>query len=121
LQQLTRLKHPLIKSMILPGKVTNTLLSVFLTISVNNTFAQKSHSISNNPTTINSAGIKMVKIQPGTFKMGAVNTQFKLGKKTDYSKDAPYYDETPVHQVTISYPFYISETEVKRKTNGNLK
>jgi len=60
----------------------------------------------------NSLGMKMVSVQPGSFKMGAINTKFDLGKKTDYSKDAPYYDEVPVHQVSINYPFYISETEV---------
>lgn len=60
----------------------------------------------------NSLGIKMVGVQKGSFKMGAATTKFQLGKVTDYSKDAPYYDETPVHEVTITYPFYISETEV---------
>ena len=56
--------------------------------------------------------MNMIRVEPGTFKMGAVVSQFNLGKKTDLSKDAPYYDETPVHQVTITYPFYISETEI---------
>lgn len=60
----------------------------------------------------NSLKMKMVRIEPGTFRMGAINTRFNLGKKTDFSKDAPYYDETPVHEVHISYPFYMSETEV---------
>src|SRR4051812_5226742 len=60
----------------------------------------------------NSQGLKMIKVQPGTFDMGATQSKFELGKKTDYSKDAPYYDEVPVHRVTISYPFYMSETEV---------
>src|ERR1041385_5805994 len=61
---------------------------------------------------VNSLGMRMLPIQPGSFKMGAMVTQFQLGKKTDLSKDAPYYDETPVHDVTITYPFLISETEV---------
>jgi formylglycine-generating enzyme required for sulfatase activity len=65
-----------------------------------------------NVSVVNSQRMRMIKIQPGTFKMGAEETKFNLGKKTDLSKDAPYYDETPVHQVTITYPFFISETEV---------
>lgn len=60
----------------------------------------------------NSLKMKMIRIQPGTFNMGAETTKFDLGRKTDHSKDAPYYDEMPVHKVTITYPFYISETEV---------
>lgn len=66
------------------------------------------------PTNIssNSIKMKMVKVEPGTFKMGAVAYEFNLGKKTALSKDAPYYDETPVHEVSITYPFYISETEI---------
>src|SRR4051812_2177523 len=60
----------------------------------------------------NSVGIKMIGVQKGTFNMGAETTKFQLGKVTVYSKDVPYYDETPVHAVTLTYPFYISETEV---------
>jgi formylglycine-generating enzyme required for sulfatase activity len=60
----------------------------------------------------NSIHMKMIRVNPGSFDMGAINTHFQLGKKTDYSKDAPFYDELPVHHVTITYPFYISETEV---------
>src|SRR3982751_3184089 len=60
----------------------------------------------------NSLGMKMVLIKPGSFQMGATVSQFQLGKRTDLSKDAPYYDETPVHDVQITYPFLISETEV---------
>lgn len=60
----------------------------------------------------NSLRMRFVRIEPGSFQMGATVTKFQLGKKTDLSKDAPYYDETPVHDVTITYPFLISETEV---------
>ena len=48
---------------------------------------------------VNSVGIKMVKISPGSFEMGST-----LGRD--------YWDEQPVHKVTISRAFYISETEV---------
>lgn len=66
-----------------------------------------------NPSLVqNSLGMGFVRIEPGTFTMGATTTKFGLGKKTDLSKDAPYYDETPVHGVTITYPFLMSETEV---------
>ena len=45
----------------------------------------------------NSLGIKMVRIEPGVFQMGDENGQ---------------WDEQPVHQVKISHPFLISETEI---------
>lgn len=60
----------------------------------------------------NSLQMKMIRVEPGSFDMGANISSFKLGPKTAYSKDAPYYDELPVHRVTITYPFYISEMEV---------
>jgi formylglycine-generating enzyme required for sulfatase activity len=60
----------------------------------------------------NKLNMKMIRIQPGAFDMGAKNVPFNLGRRTDYSKDAPAYDELPVHHVTITYPFYMSETEV---------
>jgi formylglycine-generating enzyme required for sulfatase activity len=60
----------------------------------------------------NSVGMKMIGVQKGTFNMGAETLKFQLGKVTVYSKDVPYYDETPVHAVSITSPFYISETEV---------
>ncbi|NOZ62973.1 MAG: formylglycine-generating enzyme family protein [Calditrichaeota bacterium] len=48
---------------------------------------------------INSIGMKMIRIEAGTFRMGDLS-----GKGQ--------WDERPVHQVTISQPFYISEREV---------
>ena len=42
--------------------------------------------------------IRMIRVEPGTFMMGSVTTTSS--------------DEMPVHQVTISKPYYISETEV---------
>ncbi|MHC4575473.1 MAG: formylglycine-generating enzyme family protein [Planctomycetota bacterium] len=47
----------------------------------------------------NSLGMKMIRIRPGSFEMGST-----LGRD--------YWDEQPVHKVTISRGFYISETEV---------
>ena len=45
--------------------------------------------------------MKMIRIEPGSFLMG------QEGKESECD-----WDEQPVHQVTISKPFYISETEV---------
>jgi hypothetical protein len=49
---------------------------------------------------INSIGMKMIKIHPGEFNMG----------NPDPAIDS--WDESPLHKVTISQSFYISETEV---------
>jgi len=49
----------------------------------------------------NSVGMKMIRVGPGTFMMGQKG-----------SEDECDWDEQPVHKVTISRPFYISETEV---------
>jgi len=47
----------------------------------------------------NTIGMKLIRIAPGTFEMGS-------------NQGRDYWDESPVHNVTISRPFYISETEV---------
>ncbi len=49
---------------------------------------------------VNSVGIKMIQIQSGSFEMGNPNPGIDG------------WDEEPVHRVTISRSFYISETEV---------
>jgi sulfatase modifying factor 1 len=46
---------------------------------------------------VNSVGMKMVRVGPGSFSMGS---------------DAGDFDERPVHRVTISRPLSISATEV---------
>ncbi len=92
-----------------------TLLTAVMTVSdaEGQTSLQATLQIKNATTPlVNSLGMKMLPVQPGSFKMGSTVTQFQLGKKTDMSKDAPYYDETPVHDVILTYPFLISETEV---------
>ena len=61
---------------------------------------------------VNSVGMTMVPIPPGEFLMGAGERSFELGPKTDMSKDAPYWDETPVHKVALTYCFFMSRTEV---------
>ena len=49
----------------------------------------------------NSIGMKMVRIEQGSFLMGQEGKEDKCD-----------WDEQPVHRVTVSKPFYISETEV---------
>ena len=51
------------------------------------------------PQFTNSLGMKFVRIAPGTFTMGDLN-------------DKGLWNEKPVHSVTVSKPFYMSETEV---------
>jgi len=46
----------------------------------------------------NSVGMKMIRINPGSFDMGST-----LGRD--------FWDEQPVHKVTITRSFYVSETE----------
>jgi len=65
----------------------------------------------------NSIGIKMLRIEPGTFMMGADSTPLPddlaaIQGRTRKRLENGDYDETPRHEVTISRPFYISETEV---------
>ncbi|MFX0101375.1 MAG: SUMF1/EgtB/PvdO family nonheme iron enzyme [Candidatus Hodarchaeota archaeon] len=51
----------------------------------------------------NSTGIKLVKIEPGTFTMG------------EHDPEEAELDERPLHEVTISNPFYIATTQVTNK------
>ena len=47
----------------------------------------------------NSLGMQMLPIEPGTFTMGS-------------NRSRDYWDEKPMHKVTISQAFFMSETEV---------
>ena len=60
----------------------------------------------------NSTGMRMIRIKPGTFLMGSLNPT--PPEKLQGPKHLPNgdWDEKPVHNVTISKPFYISETEI---------
>jgi formylglycine-generating enzyme required for sulfatase activity len=66
----------------------------------------------NTDSSINSVGLRMVLIAPGSFEMGAETNVFNLGEKTAESKDAPYWDETPRHPVKISKGFRMSAEKV---------
>jgi formylglycine-generating enzyme required for sulfatase activity len=65
----------------------------------------------NQKTYINSVGMKLIRIEPGTFTMGF---EEKLPAEAMVSDDESRgdYDEVPHHKVTITQPFYMSETEV---------
>ena len=63
----------------------------------------------------NSMGMKFVRIEPGEFRMGQLNsplaTEVLQGKSFLWEGD---YDEKSVHRVRISRPFYMGVVEVDR-------
>ena len=71
------------------------------------------------PGYVNSVGMKLVRIEPGTFTMGfatdalsdELTITHKGGKKRECLKRGNY-DEHPAHWVTIKRPFYIGVSEV---------
>jgi formylglycine-generating enzyme required for sulfatase activity len=68
---------------------------LFLVIAVTTAYAE---NIPVQQKFTNSLGMNMIRIEPGSFMMGR-----------DKGGD---HDESPAHQVTISKPFYLSETEI---------
>src|SRR5208283_4849009 len=60
----------------------------------------------------NSLDMKLARIAPGSFEMGAETPVFNLGQRTAESKDAPFWDETPRHKVNITHSFRMSEEPV---------
>src|ERR1700732_1930245 len=68
---------------------------------------------------INSIGMAMVRIAPGTFEMGIDSTPLAnplikgpSGVIYERPSAAGDYEEAPVHKVTITLPFWMSATEV---------
>lgn len=60
----------------------------------------------------NSLGMRMVPIPAGTFRMGETNpTPGKIFEVAGYLRKGDW-DEHPVHEVTISKPFYMADAEV---------
>lgn len=57
---------------------------------------------------INSIGMKLVRIEPGEFVMGAGDAP----PKTREEWDGRDWDESPAHKVKISKPYYLGATEV---------
>jgi len=67
----------------------------------------------------NSIGMKFVRIEPGTFQMGQLNDTLPWeilphnsgrGDRIDFLRKGDF-DESPVHNVTISKPFYMAVFE----------
>src|SRR5580704_15300072 len=68
---------------------------------------------------VNSIGMSLVRVAPGTFEMGVDSTPLPValikgpsGVIYDRPSAAGDYDEAPVHKVTITQPFWMSTTEV---------
>ena len=61
---------------------------------------------------VNSSGIRMVLIKAGTFMMGNDRPTDPAVLKQSPVFDHGGLDENPVHAVTITHDFYISETEI---------
>jgi formylglycine-generating enzyme required for sulfatase activity len=59
----------------------------------------------------NAIGMKLVRIEPGSFVMGSVDAP----PKTLAEWSLRDYDESPAHKVTISRAFYMSVTEVTNR------
>ena len=61
----------------------------------------------------NSIGMRLVRIEPGTFLMGQDGPQTDYDfKKHPEESDRADWDEKPVHRVTLTQPFHMSVTEV---------
>jgi formylglycine-generating enzyme required for sulfatase activity len=75
------------------------------------------------PEFVNSIGMRFVRIEPGSFQMGndaALNED--IVKVTEIGNDVKIWlpehgdnDERPVHNVTITKPFYMATTEISNK------
>jgi formylglycine-generating enzyme required for sulfatase activity len=68
---------------------------------------------------VNSIGMTLVRVAPGSFEMGVDSVPLPKplltganGVVYDRTSDAGDYDESPVHKVTITQPFWMSATEV---------
>ena len=63
---------------------------------------------------VNSLGMKFVRIEPGTYRMGQLDTPLpaEIVPSSRVFMAKGEYDEKPVHTVTISKAFYMGVTEV---------
>ncbi len=70
------------------------------------------------PSFTNSLGIKMIRVEPGTFLMGTGRpftiepSDDAAARRAQTHQSTGDFDEVPQHKVTITRPFYISQTEV---------
>jgi len=74
----------------------------------------RSSQIPEGETFTNSIGMKFVRIEPGTFRMGQIKKPLPVEvsiRGLDFLRDGDF-DEKPVHSVTISRPFYMGIYEV---------
>ncbi len=69
----------------------------------------------------NSARIKMIRIPAGTFRMGSDLPTDPVLLKQSPALPRGDYDEKPVHEVRITYDFYMSETEVTAKQYADFR
>lgn len=69
------------------------------------------------PWTVNSIGMKLVKIPAGDFLMGNTRSPSELVEIFGFTESL-YSDESPRHRIRISSPFYCGATEV---TQGQWK
>jgi hypothetical protein len=64
------------------------------------------------PSFVNSVGIRLIRIEPGSFTIGVDgDIPAEIGS-VDEDKIRGDFDEKPRHKVTITQPFYMAETEV---------
>lgn len=88
------------------NKISNCILYGFVIIILaginSNLFAQKKET--------NSIGIQLIHVPAGSFLMGETN-ETHPDSTMEYLTSGDY-DEKPVHKITITKPFYISETEI---------
>ena len=65
------------------------------------------------PTGTNSLGMQFVRIEPGSFMMGSENASLsdELTEGKAHLRDGDW-DEKPVHEVTLTTPFYIGVFQV---------
>ncbi|MBD3420468.1 MAG: SUMF1/EgtB/PvdO family nonheme iron enzyme [Chitinivibrionales bacterium] len=84
----------------------HSVLSVWLIICLlaASAFAQSDYT--------NTLNMKMIALQAGAFTMGEYNTTSGISNKSKVDLGQGEPDEHPVHQVTLSYDFFLSELEV---------
>ena len=84
-----------------------TVLAIFLIAHI------AVHSVSGDDALVNSIGMKLVRVAPGSFTMGQDGPAADYHVKKHAAKfDDADWDERPAHRVKITGEFYIGTTEV---------
>ncbi len=82
-------------------------------VSRSNTSSPSSVPVGQTPSITNSLGMKLVLIPAGEFEMGANESKDQLKGAGFYVPDAAdYSDESPIHRVKLTRPFYMGQHEV---------